>query len=257
MERVRRSGVKAPGDWKQRVDAALHPNTAAFWREARAFEKLVLDDKPRRDGFAAYAPNVLPLRGKGKKKRRGFPDVWRSDKRVKAAIGKMSRGRCAYCQSNVDSNQAGHVEHLKPKALFPTLAYLWINYFLGCEACNRYKGSNWPRAHEGSSYVRPDQPNPGRRFVFLPDGSVRARPGDREAEITCRDLKLNRPGLRKHRREHIRLQLKFLRKALAQGVPIPWAVAKQHLVPALSLFSEAVNQSVRHVWAKGRRKKTS
>ncbi len=255
MDRVRRSGVRAPGDWKRKVDAALQPNAAAFWKEAKAFEKLLIDDKQRREGFAAFAPLVLPV-AKGKK-RAGFPDVWRSDKRVKAAIKKMSRGRCAYCQSNVDSNQPGHVEHFKPKTLFPTFAYLWVNYFLGCEACNRHKGGKWPKAHEGE-YVRPDQPSPGRRFVFESNGRVRAKVGDLEAELTCRDLKLDRPGLRKHRREHIKLQLRFLRKALAQGRPMSRAEMEEYLVPALSLFSEAVNQSVQRVWGqRGRRRSKS
>ena len=253
MERVRRRGVKAPADWKKTVDAALHPNAAAFRQVAKAFEKLPLDGTQRRDGFVKHAPHVLPPAAKGKKGK-DFPGVWRSDKRVKVAIKNMSRGRCAYCQSNVDSNQAGHVEHFKPKKLFPSFAYRWLNYFLGCEACNLSKGSKWPAVHEGS-YVRPDGVSPGRRFVFLPNGRVSARAGDMGAEMTCRDLKLDRLGLRKHRREHIRLLLRPLREALAKGVPISRADLKRYFVPELSLFSEAVNQSVRRVWEQGRGKK--
>lgn len=246
MDEVKRKGVKAPAGWQKNAHGKL-PKT--FQARAKAFQKLPLDSPKRRKGFAAYAPAALPPPKKGKKSRDFLP-AWRTDKRVKEAIGKMSRGRCAYCQSSVTSNQAGHVEHFKPKKLFPLLAYLWGNYFLVCEKCNLAKGDQWPFKHQGKSYVRPDEPNPGRRFVFLPDGSVKGK--DKEAQLTCDHFKLNRPALRKDRREFIKIALRPLREALALGAPISAAMLKKYGVPALSQFSQAVNQSAQVVWAQGR-----
>jgi uncharacterized protein (TIGR02646 family) len=256
VDQVRRSGVKEHADWKKNVDKAF-PNAAAFRKKARAFEKLALDGKKRREGFAEYAPEVLPApkkkkspapkkqkQKKKKKETRDFPPVWRTDKAVKKAIGPMSNKRCAYCQSNVRSNQAGHVEHFRPKTLFPCSAYLWKNYFLACEACNLAKGKKWPVASECKSYVRPDQNKPGKRFVFSADGKVKAKTGDKAAAATVRDIQLDRKDLRDDRRDHIELMLRPLRRALKTKGKVSAAEFKLQVVPALSQFSEAVNQCV-------------
>lgn len=249
MEHVRRSGVKAHADWQKSVKAALPKD---FRKHAKAFEKIDIDDPKRRakGAFTTFAPTALPPPAKGKKKQ-DFPPLWRTDKRVKKNIGDMSRGFCVYCQSHVVSNQAGHVEHYRPKALFPSLAYEWGNYFLSCEKCNLAKGNKWPAKHEGS-YVRPDQRNPGKRFVFLPNGSMKARAGDKEAEVTCRDLRLDRPELRRFRRAQIKIALRVLKDALKRNPKMTKAQVRRYLVKPLELFSVAINQSAWVIWEKAK-----
>ncbi|MFO0759334.1 MAG: HNH endonuclease [Byssovorax sp.] len=246
MVRLDRRKAKQPKGWKAKVTKAL-PNEAAFKKKAQEFEKLPLDVR-RKTGFVAYAKSALPVLTKTKK--RGFPEVWRSEKTVKKAIGAMSAGQCAYCQSTVLANQSGQVEHFHPKALFPTKAYAWANYFLSCERCNLSKGDKWPGAGE-AGYVRPDREKPEERFIFQSNGHVKARTGDAGAARTCLDFGLDRKGLREGRKALIQMQLGRVRDAIAMvkaGGVISAAKAKKFLVPVLNPYSEAINQNVRRTW---------
>jgi uncharacterized protein (TIGR02646 family) len=213
----------------------------AFAQRARAFERLALNGERRRAGFRAYGGEVL-VDG-------DFPAVWRHDA-LRAALGAMSGGHCAYCQACVEDNSYGPVDHFRPKALFPTLAFVVLNYFFGCQRCNLAKSDKWP---ESGSYVRPDEGDPRVRLVFDERGRVSAAPGDAEAEATIRDFKLNRPGLQKQRRVAIRERLRDLRgilnmPGLTDGQRVE--LARQRLVRRLTRFSEAINQNVRRAWGR-------
>lgn len=45
---------------------------------------------------------------------------------------------CSYCELPIVANLA--IEHIAPKAAFPTLAVEWSNFLLACSACNSRKG---------------------------------------------------------------------------------------------------------------------
>jgi hypothetical protein len=168
----------------------------------------------------------------------------------------MSDGYCAYCQSPVSADHPGkvpgQVEHLEPKSRFPARAYRVGNYFLGCMGCNLAKGDKWP----AGGYVRPDQGEPSKRFVFGEDGSVKARPRDVQAKNMVRDLELDRrPGLTKLRRVLIAAQLEHVRVYLVANQHVPRKLRnKPPLVAVFSVVSEAINQNVRRVWVQGLRK---
>jgi len=244
--RLRRRGVKAPADWQTTVEAAF-PDAGAFKKKARAFERLVLHGEKRREGFAAYAPEVLPVNSKGEAH---FPPVWQKHEPTRQKIAGMSSGFCAYCQSPVSSNHPGkegeqkppgHVEHFQPKSRFPTLAYEWINYFLACSNCNQAKGDKWP----SHGYVRPDRGRPGGRFTFTEDGEVGARrKGDLAAEDMLTDFDITRYWLVRHRRTAIEAHMKLVRELLARGaVPLDILLIDERVA-----FSGAINQCVRRVW---------
>ncbi len=254
MIRLRRSGVKAPADWKKKVDAALDPRAADFWKEALAFEKLGEQHATRIAGFAKYAPHVLPL---NKKNKREFPAVWRKQVTLKKALVEMSGGFCAYCQVPVTASHDGHVpgqvEHFRPKARFPMRAYDVRNYFLSCTACNGKKSDKWPRG----GYVRPDRGAPGARFVFADDGTVEGRAGDIQAQNTVEDLKLKRSGLNALRKTLMKPQLDRVRDYLLSEPYLPQhrkQALERFLVEAFFPVSEAINQNVRRVWDKARSK---
>ena len=253
MKRLLRSGVKAHADWKATVDAAFADATA-FWKAARAFDRLVTHGKRRGKGFAAYAPGVLPVDSKGKPI---FPPVWSNDDRTRVAIAGMSDGFCAYCQSPVSSSHPGkggeerppgQIEHFQPKSRFPARAYDWDNYFLSCGGCNNAKSDKWPV----EEYVRPDEGKPGSRFDFAETGEIAARrKGDKAAENTVDDFDLKRDWLRKHRETAIKSHLGFVATLMRLGVmKLDELLLKQPVA-----FSEAINQCVRSVWAQGRGKK--
>lgn len=251
MRRLQRRSVKPPPDWAAKVDAAF-ADAAAFWKKAKAFEKLPEHGAKRKKGFVAYAPEVLPVDAKGK---RGFPEVWGSDE-VRQAIAGMSHGFCAYCESAVSSSHPGargeerppgQVEHFKPKSRFPAQAYALKNYFLGCMGCNGAKHDKWPRG----GYVRPDEGKPGSRFVFAESGEVEAREGDEQAANTVEDFGLNRYWLAYHRKVTIAIHMRFVRMLIGH----PGARLEALLLKGPAQFSEAINQNVWRAWAKGKRKK--
>ncbi|WP_437765472.1 HNH endonuclease [Sorangium sp. So ce764] len=234
------------------MDAAL-PDAAAFWKKARAFEKLAGQGAKRKKGFTSYAPEVLPADEKGKP---DFPPVWRTDARVRRANAGMSQGFCAYCQSPVSSNHPGtsgedrppgQVEHFRPKARFPAQAYEWKNYFMACMACNGAKHDKWPAC----GYVRPDEGRPGSRFVFAENGEIAAREGDEQARCTVEDFGLTRHWLTQHRGTAIQCHLDFVRRLMGR----PGIELQDMLITRPVAFSEAINQNVRRVWASGRRRR--
>lgn len=237
MVEIHRHGVTEPKGWKKKVARALG-DAKAFDRKARAFERLALDHPKRLPGFPAYAGRAMLPEG-------DFPAVWRRAKALKAALYAMTEGHCAYCQKAIER---ATVEHVRPKSLFPTLAYCVDNYLPTCTECNEAKSNRWPA--EGA-YVRPDAGDPAPRFVFGAHGEMWAAPGDEEAHATIWDIGLDRAALRKMRRVRIEQAMKTLRPILeALGVPEAVRVAhvKRYLVSQLSPFSEAMNQSVRRAW---------
>ncbi|XYH94525.1 hypothetical protein ACMHYB_42835 [Sorangium sp. So ce1128] len=234
------------------MDAAF-PDAAAFWKKAKAFEKLAEQGTKRKKGFASYAPEVLPSDDKGKP---DFPPVWRIDARVRQAIAGMSQGFCAYCQSAVCSTHPGtrgeerppgQVDHFRPKSRFPAQAYAWDNYFLGCMGCNGAKHDKWP----AGGYVRPDEGDPASRFVFAENGEIKAREGDEPARCTVEDFGLTRHWLTYHRAKAIQSHLDFVRKLIGR----PGIQLQDMLLTRSVAFSEAINQNVRRAWASGRQKR--
>jgi uncharacterized protein (TIGR02646 family) len=160
----------------------------------------------RRAGFFKFAPHVLVLDKRSGKPE--FPAIWRKQKEIIAA---MSHRKCVYCEVPINAPSAAHVEHFKPKALFPSSAYAWTNYFLGCPGCNVAKGQNWPKRGE---YVRPDKGDPGRHFVFSKDGDMNAVKPSSSAAVMVEDFKLKRQWLVAQRRQNVEKMLNLLNEAV-------------------------------------------
>jgi len=240
-----RTTIIVPPDWQERVDKKL-PDPAAYQRKAREFESLPINDTRRRAGFTRYAPEVLPT----SRRRPAFPEVWKSDKRVKDAFDAWSNGKCAYCESPINARRSEHVEHFKPKSLFPSLAYDWINYFLSCDGCNGAKFNKWPDTGE---YVRPDQRKPETLFVFDDGGGMSALPAASNAQRTVDDFGLDRSGLRRFRQVAIHNQLKMLRRVIGTSLPMK---EKRQLAQDIVRgaedpkmpYSQALGQNLRRVW---------
>lgn len=211
MIKLDRSRVKVPDTWSEEVRKAF-PDEAVFQQKATDFEVLDIDDPVRRRGFTRYAPQALPQTKKGVCH---FKPIWGLAKEDLAA---MSYQKCAYCEHPLNAEWGAAVEHFKPKSLFPSLAYDWLNYFLGCFGCNGAKGDKWPVG--GAGYIRPDDGDPSAELVFLEDGSVQAAAPGGAAEHTIRDLKLNGKWLKKLRKRAIQEMLRELDDILNEpGIP--------------------------------------
>jgi uncharacterized protein (TIGR02646 family) len=116
----------------------------------------------------------------------------------------MFHGKCAYCESKVTHVDYGHIEHYRPKSLFPELTFEWDNLLLACGICNgaEHKGDRFPEAADGGPLLNPceEEPAPHLRFSFDQRAglaSVYGRTG--RGRTTERLLGLNRPELRKFR----------------------------------------------------------
>jgi uncharacterized protein (TIGR02646 family) len=123
----------------------------------------------------------------------------------------MSYRKCVYCEVPINARRAAHVEHFKPKALFPSFAYDWTNYFLGCPGCNGAKADKWPKR---GGYLRPDKGDPSRHFVFSEDGSVNAVRPNSSAARTVDDFDLNRTWLADRRKLNVEQMLTQLNVAV-------------------------------------------
>lgn len=205
MIRLDRTVVKVLAKWQEHVAKAF-PDYAAFKTKATAFEGLDVDHPDRRKGFKSYAPEVLPKKGKSC----DFKAIWG---KAKSALARMSHQKCAYCESPINAERSAAVEHYKPKSLFPSLAYDWDNYFLGCGGCNGAKSDKWPAG--GRAYVRPDQGDPSALFVFLEDGSIAAVEAGGDAELTVLDLNMTDEWLSNQRATAIYHALGDLKALLA------------------------------------------
>jgi len=210
MRRVDRRGCPCPAAWLGKVQNAL-PDYQEFLRRAAEFERLGLNSMARRGGFSAFAPEAL-ARKSGKAE---FPAIWGKQKE---AIAAMSCRKCVYCEGAINAPRAAHVEHFKPQALFPSLAYEWTNYFLGCPGCNGAKSDKWPKQ---GGYPRPDKGDPTRYFVFAEDGTVKAKRPRSSAERMLEDFDLYRKWLSDERKQNIQAMLKQLEDAV-------WVLERGH-----------------------------
>jgi uncharacterized protein (TIGR02646 family) len=60
---------------------------------------------------------------------------------VKRVLDHLCAGarRCAYCEDSV----ADEVEHVRPKALYPEVVFVWNNYVYACGPCNGRKSNHY------------------------------------------------------------------------------------------------------------------
>jgi uncharacterized protein (TIGR02646 family) len=205
-----------------------------------AFENLPLNSSGRRNGFAAFS---------GQAGSECFPAVWGRHKEVLAA---MSAHKCVYCEGPINAVRGSHVEHFKPKSLFPLLAYEWTNYFLGCPGCNGAKGDKWPKR---GSYLRPDREDPSKHFVFEADGSAKAARACSAADLMLTDFDLNRRWLVERRRFNIESMVRLLDDAICLHREGAEAAAKRLAKTILlnasvpdAAYSVALEQCFWRVW---------
>ena len=74
---------------------------------------------------------------------------WR---RIRMVVLKRDKAICACCNATRESGLRMHVDHIKPRKLFPHLALDVNNLQILCEVCNHGKGNwdmtDWRRAHD-------------------------------------------------------------------------------------------------------------
>ena len=135
-----------------------------------------------------------------------------------SAVSADFQGRCAFCESNVDSRDAVH--HFRPLGdaeptlntpsadYYVWLAFEWLNLFWVCRPCAKAKGSFFPvegargtlltpiedlRRYERNLIIDPTREAPSRHFRFLLTGHC--LPLTSRGRVTVQTLHLNREEL--------------------------------------------------------------
>ena len=127
----------------------------------------------------------------------------------KDALRKSTAGKCMYCESKIEHNSYAHVEHIKPKAIFPELEFVWDNLGYSCEVCNDNK---WQKYNEATPFINPYSENPDDHIVFF-EFYVYPRGGSERGEYSITELRLNRAGLIERRKEKIDKLYKMIKIA--------------------------------------------
>ncbi|MEG1400795.1 HNH endonuclease [Bacteroides sp.] len=122
---------------------------------------------------------------------------------IKKALIKETHGKCMYCESYISAVAPEHIEHYRPKAVYPEQTFEWSNLGLACPWCNIKKSDAFD---EACAIVNPYIEDPDDFFVSL-GTFVYHKPNNKRAELTEHLLELNRPELiegRKHILDNIR-----------------------------------------------------
>lgn len=121
--------------------------------------------------------------------------------RNKRALKQSSHDKCMYCECKISHIDFAHVEHIKPKAedKFPHLEFAWENLGYACPKCNNAKSDKY---YPDTPYLNPYEDDPSEHivaygtFLFPKNGCERA-------DLTIKDIKLNRPDLLEKRQQRI------------------------------------------------------
>jgi uncharacterized protein (TIGR02646 family) len=118
---------------------------------------------------------------------------------IKTALKAETSGKCMYCEGYIGDVSYPHIEHFRPKSVYPNLTFDWENLGLGCQVCNTYKNDVFD---ENLPYINPYKENPDDYFIFL-GTMIMQKPGCSRGENMITQLKLNRVELMEQRKEAI------------------------------------------------------
>ncbi|MBI4750676.1 MAG: hypothetical protein HY774_19495 [Acidobacteria bacterium] len=114
--------------------------------------------------------------------------------------------RCMFCSSNEPSQ----VEHYRPKAIFPTLTFVWENYLWACGICNLAKLDQFP-TEEHQRLINPLDENVWDYFLLdeehgqpIARWDVALNDKNPRAVKTLEILNLEREGLERPRKARLK-----------------------------------------------------
>lgn len=59
---------------------------------------------------------------------------------VKTAVINITKGKCVFCESPIETVDYTNIEHFYPKSIYYKYTFLWSNLFPACRKCNIPKG---------------------------------------------------------------------------------------------------------------------
>lgn len=128
---------------------------------------------------------------------------------VKDALKAMYNQCCCYCEGQVGVVDFPHIEHRKPKKVFPDETYEWGNLHLACEQCNVPKGDQYDDQNPILDAVN-DVPITAHLTYDLAGMGVWRFSKTQRGNTTIEHTKLNRDGLKTARLEVLLIVLKII-----------------------------------------------
>jgi len=123
---------------------------------------------------------------------------------IRIELMELSQHHCMFCDCILHlSEYTPHIEHFKPKNIFPNLESTWHNLFVSCPKCNSNKGNKYPTLKP----LKPDTKDYSFDYWFeinwktyeINPNSLRSEAEKNRAKITIEWL-----GLNKESRPHAR-----------------------------------------------------
>ena len=119
------------------------------------------------------------------------PAVWRK-KAIREALELETSSRCAYCDAEIVQVAFTHIEHFRPRDLYPTQVLNWSNLTISCQKCNNKKSDDFD--HD-LPFISPFDDDPTAHFVHA--GAIMFAPMSDRGKHTIIKLGLNDHPLRR------------------------------------------------------------
>ena len=120
----------------------------------------------------------------------------------KAQLAREGGSRCVYCcipESKFGGSRNFHVEHYRPKSIFPQLTNEYGNLFYACGICNIFKSDDWPAEHVLGNYLSAAYPDPSlvnySDFLEVSESSGKVESATFTGKYMVERLHLNRPQM--------------------------------------------------------------
>lgn len=91
------------------------------------------------------------------------PTPWNHPE-IRDRLREETNSRCAYCEGEILAVSYPHIEHYRPKALFPELVVDWNNLTIACPRCNTNKSDKWD---DNVPFVNPFRDEVHEHIVFI------------------------------------------------------------------------------------------
>ena len=118
--------------------------------------------------------------------------------------------QCVYCSIN-ESQFGGinnyHIEHYRPKSIFPKLENDICNLFYACPICNRFKSNDWPNDPDLNLVSYPDPSKIDYSSLFDLEDNFQIKGKYTASKYLVLRLFLNRAQLIMERREEIKIRI--------------------------------------------------
>ncbi|MGL4533905.1 MAG: retron system putative HNH endonuclease [Fusobacteriaceae bacterium] len=116
--------------------------------------------------------------------------------------------RCPYCETLINDESEGSIEHIRPKDRFPQLFLSYDNFITSCQSnysCDNFKSNSWD-----DNFIDPTKENPEDYFTYdIYSGEIVPKHRDgikkKKALKTIELLNLNHNNLKNMRRSFIKM----------------------------------------------------